>query len=835
MRQVFIACRGAVLAVAASVALAACGGGAPTAENPNTTPPNQPAYNGPPPATADVQAFRINLWDNIKASNRCGGCHVAGQQAPMFARQDDINLAYDAANGVVDLDDPSSSRMVEKVGGGHNCWLASPDACADLLTTWISNWAGDASGGGTQIELVEPPVKDVGSSRSFPDDSALFGSTIWPLVRGAGNCVRCHSSTATTPQAPFFASTNVDEAYAAARTKINLDDNSSVDLDDAKSRLVVRLRDEFHNCWTGNCANDAGAMFTQIQAFVDGTPITQVDPNLTLSKAVTLYDGTVASGGNRFDTNAIAKWEFKTGQNCGQSIAGACGTAFDTSGVDPAIDLSLSGDVVWVGGWGINIRAGGKAQGTTASSKKLHDMITSSGEYSIELWIAPANVAQEDAYIASYSGGVMSRNFTVAQQMYQVDFMHRSSTTDANGRPSLVTNAADEDLQATLQHVVVTFDPTNGRRIYINGEDTGDRDSAGAATIGDWDDTFAFVLGNEVSGNRQFTGVYRFVAMHNRALTQEQIQQNFDVGVGERYFLLFGISHLVNVPKSYIMFEVSQFDSFGYLFNKPSYISLDADAVPGNIVLRGMRIGENGAELHVGQAYKPLDTTISTSLYTPGVGQPLSTVGTVVPLQKGPADDLFFLCFDRLGSLNEVCSAEAVAVPATPANVAKASEIGVRTFDEINATMSALTGVSMNNAGVKSTFNGIRQSLPAVSNLQAFLASHQTSIAQLAIRYCDALVDSSARTSYFPGFNWNSNLSSQGDRDLVIDPILDRMMGANLATQPDRTEVHDNLNDLIDDPGYGLCRTAACGGARTATVVKAVCGAALGSATVLVK
>ena len=40
-------------------------------------------------------------------------------------------------------------------------------------------------------------------------------------------------------------------------------------------------------------------------------------------------------------------------------------------------------------------------------------------------------------------------------------------------------------------------------------------------------------------------------------------------------------------------------------------------------------------------------------------------------------------------------------------------------------------------------------------------------------------------------------------------------MGANLATQPDRTAVHDELNDLIDDPGYGLCRTAACGSART--------------------
>jgi hypothetical protein len=94
-----------------------------------------------------VQSFRINLWDNLKATNRCGQCHVAGKQSPEFARQDDINLAYQAANTVVNLSSPKDSRMVAKVGGGHNCWLASDDACAEILTTWISNWAGASQAG----------------------------------------------------------------------------------------------------------------------------------------------------------------------------------------------------------------------------------------------------------------------------------------------------------------------------------------------------------------------------------------------------------------------------------------------------------------------------------------------------------------------------------------------------------------------------------------------------------------------------------------------------------------------------------------------------------------
>ena len=33
-------------------------------------------------ANADVQAFRINLWENIRSSNKCGGCHHEGGQSP---------------------------------------------------------------------------------------------------------------------------------------------------------------------------------------------------------------------------------------------------------------------------------------------------------------------------------------------------------------------------------------------------------------------------------------------------------------------------------------------------------------------------------------------------------------------------------------------------------------------------------------------------------------------------------------------------------------------------------------------------------------------------------
>jgi hypothetical protein len=800
----------------AALLLGGCGGGAKTVENPVTSTAPPAAYSGPAPSTADVQAFKINVWDNLKAGNRCGQCHVAGGQAPQFVRQDDINLAYAAANGVVNLASPRDSRMVQKVAGGHNCWLASTAACADILTTWISAWAGAVAGGGTTtITLKAPVIKDPGASKSFPVSPALFAATVHPVVREY--CSRCHTSTSAAAQSPFFASSDVDEAYAAARVKIDLDRPD-------QSRLVLRLRNEFHNCWS-DCAANATEMEDAIRAFAAQVTATRVDESVVFSKALALHDGIVASGGNRYTANTIGLWEFKTGKGS---------VAYDTSGVEPALNLTLSGDVAWVGGWGINVRSG-KAQGSTTASRKLHQLIAATGEYSIEAWVAPGNVAQEDARIVSYSGGTTVRNFMLGQTLYSYDFYSRSNRTNQGGDPKLTTAAMDEDLQATLQHVVATYDPVNGRRIYVNGRFTEDADPAAGGTLADWDDTFAFVLGNEVSGDRQFQGVFRLVAVYNRALTPQQVETNFQAGVGEKFYLLFSVSHLVDVPQAYIMFEVSQFDSYSYLFDKPMFISLDTAARPGSIPVAGLRIGLNGTEPEVGQAYRTLDTTITDSQFGP-LGQPLATIGTVIGLQKGPESDEFFLTFDVLGTHRNVRLDPVPLAPAAPADVRRAPDIGLRVFDEINATMSGLTGVSAQNPGVKATYETVKQALPTVESIDTFVSGHPVAVAQLSIQYCNALVDdSAARAAYFPGFDFGAppaTAFAPTGRSIVLDALVGRMMHVGLGTEPQSTEVRADLDALIT-------RLSACGAScpagRTPTIVKATCAALLGSAVTLVQ
>jgi len=832
---------GTGLALLAAAALSGCSGGSGAAIEQNlvSAPPGDSDYNGPPPATADIQSFKINLWDNIHTNNRCGSCHSAeGGQAPLFARNDDVNLAYAEANGIVTLTSPADSQMVTKVGGGHNCWLTSDPACSDILTTWITNWAGDlVSGGGREIELAAPLViRDPGQSRNFPATVTEFEGTVYPLLEQF--CSDCHSSGSTIQQQPFFAEgpaldpDAVAAAYEAAKSKIDLDDP-------ANSRFVLRLRDEFHNCWTSSCADDANDMEAEITAFAQLVPLTQIDPQLRFSKALTLYEGTIASGGNRYEASVVASYEFKTGQGL---------TAFDTSGVEPAMDLTLSGNVQWFGGWGLNF-SGGKAQASTAASAKLRALVNATGEYSIEAWVAPGNVVQEDARIVSYSAGTMVRNFNLGQTLYNYDFFNRSSNSDENGNPQLSTPAAAEVLQATLQHVVATFDPIEGRKIYVNGTLVAELDPAPGGTLTDWDDTFAFVLGNEVSSDRTWMGVIRLVAIHNRTLTPAQITQNFDAGVGEKFFLLFSVEHLTNVPQSYIVFEAAVFDTYAYLFRNPFFISLDGNAQPDGIAIEGLRVGINGAEAPVGQSYANLNTAITSALYDSATGQALAALGTVLPLEKGPDSDEFFLTFDTIDQLS-YSRPPAVTPPApTPVDLPQASDIGVRTFDEINATLAAITGVSPLDQGVQATFNSVRQSLPTVETIEAFLTSHQVAITQLAIEYCNALIDDSALTgSLFPGFPLSQGVitafPAAGDpiEDLLLDPLLDRVLGAAtspIATQPDRIAAKSELTQLIHGIPADANRPGLANGggpaARTQTIAKATCAAVVGSAVMLVE
>lgn len=77
-----------------------------------------------------------------------------------------------------------------------------------------------------------------------------FEQTVYPITRA--NCVSCHQT-----QSPTHASGDVSEAHEAALGKVNFANIPG-------SRLVRKLRDEQHNCWS-DCASNADEMESAIE------------------------------------------------------------------------------------------------------------------------------------------------------------------------------------------------------------------------------------------------------------------------------------------------------------------------------------------------------------------------------------------------------------------------------------------------------------------------------------------------------------------------------------------------------------------------------------------
>ena len=680
-----------------------------------------------------------------------------------------------------------------------------------------------ASSGGPPAPGAPPPVTVDRSVRV-----EAFSQTVYPIVRE--HCAECHAGAG--PGSPSIAHPNLDTAFTATMNsqKVNLTTPN-------RSRLVRRLSADFHHCWS-DCMLDGMQMEAAIAAWAEvvalaapppgtgGTPGIGGPVDLIASTALRLGDGQEDLGAERYRDNLIAFYDFKEGTGA---------VARDTSGVEPPMDLTLTG-ASWMSNYGIEIETG-KASATRVASRKLYDRIanaqTGSQQYSVEAWVIPANVTQEGpARIISYSSNPGTRNFHLGQTLYSYDFRNRSvlPAIDGNGRPELITYPADQDLQATLQHVVITYDQYRGRRIYVDGLWTDDLDEQGPGRLWNWDPNHTFLLGNEPSNDRLWLGKLQLVAVYDLALTQAQIDQNFAAGVGKRLIMRFDVSAWAGAG-SFIEFMVSEFDEFSYLFCQPTFVSPNATGFR----VANLRVAVNGVVPVSGQSFQSIDALVQEPR------QLLSRQCSVISKDHGAADDVFTIEFEALGNFADPVDPGPPPVPPTEVFGDPLPSEGLRDFDKVNTTMASLTGVDPNSAGVSDTFAELEQQLPGTFDLRTFSSSQQVGISKLALEYCDALIESNAlRTAFFgttPAFQFDQPVttafSDQAKRDLIIDRLVDRLLGANIAYQPSRDEARPALNDLISELTAG-CTATTCDATRTRNVVKGACTAVLSSAAVTV-
>ncbi len=693
---------------------------------------------------------------------------------------------------------------------------------AALLASACGQYSGDAPAGATPP--APPPTGGSAGGPTQAELEAAFQTTVWPILNNPTYpCVGCHVAGGSA--SPAVSDPNVTTAFRAVW------DNQKVNLTTpASSRIVKRLAPDQHHCWGSDCAADAVIMETAVQQWAalvnwgggtggtgggGGTPVTGL-----VSGNLTLADGFEDQGQDRDQTGAIAFYEFKEGTGT---------TAFDTSGVAPAADLTLNGPTL-MSGYGIQVDTG-MAVAPAATSQKLYDHIadtqTGTQQYTIEAWVTPANTTQGDpdpSGIITYSGG--GSNFQLAQRLYSYQARQRSVNPQGGGVHQ--TNPAYQNLQARLQHVVVTYDRYRGRRIYVDASFTElvpeDADDVAPMALWNWNPGFNLALGNVAGGNRPWEGQIRLLSIYDRVIPQTQIQQNFDAGVGKRLLLRFDVSQWAGAG-SYLEFMVTELDNYSYLFCQPALVSNTFNATVG-----GIRIVVNGQTSVSGQAFTNVNRVVSQAR------EPLSPLCSIIPKDQGPLSDVFTIDFEYLAGYQDPEPPLPIP-PLPPRQFGAALPVeGLRDFARVNAAMAAVTGVDPLTPNVNSTYLSLTQQMPPTYDLRIFASAQQVAITKLSLEYCDALVEApSLRSAFFgPTFDFNAApltaFASQANRDGISQSITDGILGANLSTQPAMLETQPILDQLITDL-TASCSATPCDATRTRTVVKAMCTSALASAS----
>ncbi len=698
-----------------------------------------------------------------------------------------------------------------------------------------------AGGGGTAPQPPAPPPPPSGGSRNDAASIQAFQDFVWtPYLRV--NCgTACHEEGGSGP--PKFAHTDVTLAHDVAVGYANF-------TDPAQSQMARKLPDFLHNCWDGNggfdnstanCEARAAELAAAIQRWADARAAAGIG-NATVFRSAPAMLG----GSARVDQYVIARWEFKEGQG---------NTVFDTSGVMPAMDLTIN-NMQWDPNGGL-VNSTGIATAQAAASVKLYNRIVGAngqggtGEYTIEAWLVPAPGNPNDLLrVATYAASSQNSNFIVAQTSQQWLYHNRTVNTNNNGAPAVVAAAGSVSQQQELQHVVVTFDQANGRRIFINGVETQYQTPEGSGTdLSNWNAGYAFMLGNEpgARAGHAWKGTFRFVAVHDRALTPQQIQTNFSAGVNGGSVIQFDISQLTQIPNSFVQFRVGELDAKSYVFTDPTFVVLDANGQPlpetqalaSAFDLGDMRIAINGNVPAVGQTYKNLYTMVNMAQ------QALSPLGAVLAKGNGPQTDVFQLEFGIFNGQDVRQPEPVLPVPNPDPNMAPRPffDAGIRNFAQINDTMAAVTGVDKMTPAVRNMFVGIMQQLPEGNDIGSFVPSHEVGVLKLAIEYCDAMFsDGGLRNAFFGGLD----PFNQANRDVAFGIMLDKMVGTGLAAQPARAQLMTDLVALFEgdpantdnagqpQPIAGICRPGQCGATQYRNAMRAACFAVLSSAAMVI-
>jgi hypothetical protein len=225
-------------------------------------------------------------------------------------------------------------------------------------------------------------------------------------------------------------------------------------------------------------------------------------------------------------------------------IGGSGNIVKDVSNVGAPLDLTIRdpGAVTWRRSGGLVV-LGDVLIASADEATKIVQACQATNELTLEAWIKPATETQHKwARILTLSKNTQDRNFTLghftgkarndqpSKPYCDVRLRTSDSNIDDNGLPS--TQSDPGTVTTALTHLVFTRAADGTAGIYINGKNV----TLGSVQgdFSNWDSNYKLALANEIRGSRPWHGEYRLVAIYDRALSPDDITNNFKAGPGGR-------------------------------------------------------------------------------------------------------------------------------------------------------------------------------------------------------------------------------------------------------------------------------------------------------------
>ena len=229
------------------------------------------------------------------------------------------------------------------------------------------------------------------------------------------------------------------------------------------------------------------------------------------------FDGSTPAPTGRVTNGLVAYYLLEDGSGT---------SASDGSRIVPLAPLHFFNEqfLEWIpGSNGLSIEPGGLLMNVDEAFK-ITTPCADSGQITIEVWFEPKSLETNESPIITCGKKKGDVNFVLTQEDEELNFYIRTVGTNNGGRPE---TTADIALKMEVTHCVATFDG-NMALIFLNSMPVGGSDLP-AGDLSGWQ-TLPLRIAHLPEADAHWAGKIFLVAVYSRALTIDEIRQNYAVG-----------------------------------------------------------------------------------------------------------------------------------------------------------------------------------------------------------------------------------------------------------------------------------------------------------------